>query len=609
MAVSDYSTKGKEIGVADTTLPVNQQAVQGFANALETFKDYSNTKKVNEFGQQERAQYESYVDFSKQAGIIEEGLRLQGESANRSLTPEEQTRVKEFEDMAKMDEDAYKQGVMNRNRYQLNAQRRLRAAITERPDLAEEFRRTSVKEIGTDVSTYALQYYWENLDAAGKALEKKPLSPTDLDKRFETGQEVAKTMSAEEQADFVQTTQIPFARAMMAGDFARADSVLRSYEGKNAGNPAVDQVEQVNGFIAGIDSNLETLDRESALMADANYASVLAADDAAATGARTKLLGLKSALQTQIGQLSSYKGSTVWGNKVDIAITKANKGIERLDAAFNNNYTTKGLQEGAALATQAHLQQASPSVTGQARVAGLYGAKATPETIKQGLSTLALGENVSKVEGGVGFITKAQAIQNPIENHNILVTGLATNVADNAADAKTNYRMYAKSYINATMPYIVDIKATGAGGKTEVRATTDFSDSLNGVFSVTNRNDSFVDELWNNAAEKADTGVHQSLLRVRLQTLNSFSQAAYMELIGNYPELSQYVRPRDFFKSVENNNMTSASPIALVGNPSEADRKRIGTAISLYNQANSEYGGYFAKTNSYLSSVGTKVGE
>jgi hypothetical protein len=357
-------------------------------------------------------------------------------------------------------------------------------------------------------------------------------------------------------------------------------------------------------MVSKIDTTIETFEKESALMADANYSAVLSANPQEADAARKKLLGMRSALETQISQLSSYKGSSVWGDKVDTAISKANKGLERLDAAFDGDYSTEGLMKGAATATESWRQQASPAVTGQARVAGLYGSKATPETIKQGMSTLALGEGVWK---GGGFITKVQAIQNPIENHNILVTGLATNVADNAADVKTNYQIYARSYINATLPYVVDIKPSNAGGKSEVRSTMDFTDSLNGLFSVTNRNDSFVDTLWNTAAEKGDKGTHEVLVATRLQSMNAYSKSAYMELIGNYPDLAEFVRPRDFIK--DSQKLSNTSPLAVVGKYTAEQKARLDIAISSYNQKNSEFRTYVAKTNSYMSSLGLKIGD
>lgn len=606
MAVSNYATQGKDIGVADTTLPVNAQAVQGFADVLGTAKEYVNTKTVQGFEQQERAQYENYIDFSKEAGTIEEGLRLQGEAQNRTLTAEEQARVTEFENMAKMDEEAYKQGVTNRNRYQLNAQRRLRAAITSRPDLAEEFRRTSVKEIGTDVSTYALQYYWENLDAAGKALEKKPLSPTDLDKRMETGKDFIKGRSAEEQADFSNRVERQYTAAMMSGDYARADATLRSYETQYAGDPAMDEVAQVNVLLSDVDSLVETLGREAIKMSDANYASVLAADPAAANDARIKIMGMRSKLESTVSSLSSYKNSSIWSGKSGIAIDKSNRALERLDAAFGKDYSTKGVQENSALAYSAILSNTSPAVTGQARVAGLYGNKATKEMIEQGLATLSLGETLTSKKGS--FITKAQAVQIPLQNHNALVTGLATNVADNASDVKINYAMYAKSYVNATMPFVAEIKPSLAGGMTEVRATSDYTDSLDGVFSVTNRNEAFVEDLWNNAAESRDSGVHQGLAKVRLLALNSYSQSVYMEVLGNYPELSQYVRPRDFVKSASGGRMDVTAPLVLVGNYSKEDEQKLGTILKLYDRADSEYNRYFAKTGSYVSSIGMRIG-
>jgi hypothetical protein len=605
MAVSNYATQGKDIGVADTTLPVNAQAVQGFADVLGTAKDFLNTKTVKGFGQQERAQYENYVDYSKEAGLMQEGIRLQGEAQNRTLTAEEQARVTEFENMAKMDEEAYKQGIRNRNDYQLSAQRRLRAAIQARPDLAEEFRRTSVKEIGTDVSTYALQYYWENLDAAGKALEKKPVSLTDIENQAQMVDAYIKTLPAEQQAEYANTTKRELAIRLARNDLQGASEALRGWSEKAAGSPVADNVADVLSMTASIMSDGDSLNAEISKLSDAKTRAQLFSDPALAEQARQKFMKLRQGMADKAMALSSYSSSSVFNERASAAITRANADIARIDAAFPD-LGTKGLQEGSNVYIAAQMANLSPQIIGRARVAGLSGVGVSKEAVEAGMFTLGLGEKSMKGQP----ITKVEALQSPLQNYNMLITGLATSVADNETDAKKNYGMYAITYVSATLPYVSNLAQGPNKPATEVRAVSDYTDSLDGVLAVNNRNDSFLDGIWNAAAEKGDVETHNIINRARFEALNGYSQSVYMEITQLDPELAQYIRPRNFKASASREGgLVSATPVVVVNAPNEQTKKEAERLIARYYENGSAYKNFYDKTVSYFGARGRAVGD
>jgi len=600
MQASNYATEGKEIGVQDTTMPVNRQAIQATADVLAIGKDYVNTKTVSGFEQQERNQYENYIDFSKEAGLIEEGVRLQGEAKQRTLTAEENARVAEFENMAKMDADAYAQGIRKRNDYQLSAQRRLRSAIMQRPDLADEFRRVSAREIGTDVSSFALQYYWENLDAAGKALQKKPVSATDIENQEQMVNAYVQTLPAEQQAEYASTTKRQLAIAMAAGDFEGAAKALSVWSDKAAGSPVMDGVNDVNSLVASIMGDSDTLSKEIAAMSNAQTRAQLFSDPAMAEQARQKFVSMRQRLSDSVQRLASYSSSSVFDEKSKIAMQKAEAEIARIDAAFPD-LSTQGLQDGSKVYIAAQMANLGPQIIGRARVAGLAGSKASDEAVQAGVFTLALGEKAMQGQ----TITKVEALQAPLQNYNMLVTGLSTNVADNATDAKNNYVQYAITYVSATLPYVSNLSPGPGKPATEVRAVSDYTNSLDGVLAVNNRNDSFVDGMWNAAAEKGDVQTQDKLAGVRLKALNGYSQSVYMEITQLSPELAQYIRPRDFFKSAQREGgLASGTPVVVVNAPNESVKKEAEKLISRYYEAGSAYKGFYDKTVQYVNSRG-----
>lgn len=601
MQASNYATQGKDIGVQDTTTPVNSQAIQATADVLAIGKDYLNTRTVKGFEQQERNQYEGYIDFSKEAGLIEEGVRLQGEAKQRTLTAEENARVAEFENMAKMDAEAYAQGIRKRNDYQLSAQRRLRSAIMQRPDLADEFRRVSAREIGTDVSSFALQYYWENLDAAGKALQKKPVSLTDIENQEQMVNAYVQTLPAEQQATYANTTKRQLAIYVASRDLEGASRVLSEWSDKAAGSPVMDDIGKVNSLTASILTDSDTLSKEISILSDAQKRAALFSDPAAADDARQKFVSLRQRLSLSAQQLASYSSSNVFDEKAKVAMQKAEAEIARIDAAFPD-LSTKELQDGAAVYISAQMANLGPQVISRARVAGLASPKSSPEATQAGMLVLGLGEKVMNGQA----ITKVEALQAPLQNYNMLVTGLSTNVADNASDAKKNYAQYAITYISATLPYVTNIAPGPGKPATEVRSINDYINSLDGVMSVNNRNDSFLDGLWNAAAEKGDSRTQDAITGARLKVLDGYARSTFMDISQLHPELAQYLRVKDFSKTAAKQGVLNNSLLVLVGEPDEATQKEINTVINRY-RVDPAFANFYKKTKEYYEARGQAI--
>ena len=600
MQASNYATEGKEIGVQDTTIPVNRQAVQATADVLAVGKDYLNTRTVQGFEQQERGQYEGYVDYTKAAGVMQEGIRLQEEAKQRTLTAEENARVAEFENMAKMDADAYAQGIRKRNDYQLSAQRRLRSAIMQRPDLADEFRRVSAREIGTDVSSFALQYYWENLDAAGKALQTKPVTYNEITDRTQAIEKYIKTLPAEQQAEYASTTQREVAILMGKKDFEGASKALAVWGDRATGSPVMDDISKVNSITSEIMVDSDKLSSEVARFSDASTRAALFEDPAAAESVRSGMQALRSRMSLNVQKLASYSSSSVFDEKANIAMKKAEAEIARIDAAFPG-LDTKSLMENSTLYAEAEILKVGPNVISSARMAGLYGNKASPEVTRAGLNTLALGDKIFNKQP----ITKAEALLSPLSNYNVLMTGLSTGVADNAADAKRNYVPYTIAYMRSTLPFISNLSPGPGKPATEVRAVTDYTNSMDGVLAVNNRNEFFTDDLWNAAAEKGDKKTQDMIAGVRLNVLNGYSRSVYMEITQMHPELAPYIRARDFNADANKNNMSSV-PLAVVGDMDAGTRKQLDSVIARYRDEPS-YSGFYKKTEAYYNARGQAI--
>jgi hypothetical protein len=598
MQASNYATEGKEIGVQDTTMPVNRQAIQATADVLAVGKDYANTSTVRGFEQQERNQYEDYIDFSKEAGLMEDGIRLQGEAQNRTLTAEENARVAEFESMAKMDADAYAQGLSKRNRYQLNAQRRLRSAIMQRPDLADEFRRISAREIGTDVSSFALQYYWENLDDLGKALEKKQLTKSDVEFQIEQVEAYVKSLPAEQQAEYASTTKRKI--AMLGGNYEAIAAELGVWSQMANGSPVMNTVNEVRGIRTQINDDSETLSREIVALSDSSARASLFADPSKANDARLRFMSLRQRFEDNASRMSSFSSSDVLDEPAKAAMQAAKDNMARIDAAFPD-LSTESLQKGSQVYIAAELGRLGPQIIGRARVAGLANGKVSDAVVQAGMLTFSLGEKVMNNQ----TITKVEALQSPLQNYNMLVTGLSTNVADNATDAKKNYGQYAIAYVSATLPYVVNLASGPDKPATEVRALSDYTDSLDGVMAVNNRNSSFLDGLWNSAAEQGDTRTQDMISYARYQTLNGYSRSIYMDVIQRNPEMAQYIRAKDFVKSASK-DIHARTLVAWVGEPPEAIRKELNAMLSSH-MSDRAYTDFFDKTTEYYKARGQAI--
>lgn len=172
---SNYKTGAVDIGVNAYSKPVNETAVNALGSIFETLTKAEKENRASSFKEQERT-YQREVEAEltaadKGIGLFARGSRLELEAQKRQLTDEENRTLGQYKEAMVSNEEAYAQGRVAYRRYLLDAQSRLRAAITNRPDLADEFRRMSVQELGVDVGNAAMQLWQEDMEylkASGK---------------------------------------------------------------------------------------------------------------------------------------------------------------------------------------------------------------------------------------------------------------------------------------------------------------------------------------------------------------------------------------------------------------------------------------------------------
>lgn len=176
---SNYKTGAVDIGVNAYSKPVNETAVNALGSIFETLTKAEKENRSRSFREQERT-YQREVeaeltDADKGIGLFARGSRLELEAQKRQLTDEENRTLGQYKEAMVSNEEAYAQGRVAYRRYLLDAQSRLRAAITNRPDLADEFRRMSAQELGVDVGNAAMQLWQEDMEylkASGKKENK-----------------------------------------------------------------------------------------------------------------------------------------------------------------------------------------------------------------------------------------------------------------------------------------------------------------------------------------------------------------------------------------------------------------------------------------------------
>lgn len=270
---TNLKTGPVDIGVNAYSKPVNETAVNALGSMFESLTKIEKESKAKKFQQQERTyQAETEAQLGTTAGIFARGARLQQESLNRNLSEDEARELGEYMKAQSSREDAYLQGRKTYRAYLLDAQSRLRAAIQMRPDLADEFRKASVRELGVDVGNAAMQLWQEDMEylkAQGKSESKYDAS--DVMTYAKGWQQQLKEAGSPEYESFSQvaTTAMAIAFSDPTGAMAMIESAGQQVVLKD---PNVKVTSEVSKSIAAIDEIDKQVTQLAALLAsDANY--------------------------------------------------------------------------------------------------------------------------------------------------------------------------------------------------------------------------------------------------------------------------------------------------------------------------------------------------
>ena len=270
---TNLKTGPVDIGVNAYSKPVNETAVNALGSMFESLTRIEKESKAKKFQQQERTyQAETEAQLGTTAGIFARGARLQQESLNRNLSEDEARELGEYMKAQSSREDAYLQGRKTYRAYLLDAQSRLRAAIQMRPDLADEFRKASVRELGVDVGNAAMQLWQEDMEylkAQGKSESKYDAS--DVMTYAKGWQQQLKDAGSPEYESFSQvaTTAMAIAFSDPTGAMAMIESAGQQVVLKD---PNVKVTSEVSKSIAAIDAIDTQVNQLAALIAsDANY--------------------------------------------------------------------------------------------------------------------------------------------------------------------------------------------------------------------------------------------------------------------------------------------------------------------------------------------------
>lgn len=399
---SDYKTGTVEIGVNTYSKPVNTAAIEAVGDVLDIAGKTEKLNRVEKFAQQERtAQANVEAELlaaDKGIGLFARGARLQQESLSRKLTEDEARTLGEYQRASTTMNEAYAQGKVSYRQYLLDAQTRLRSAITARPDLADQFRKMSVQELGVDVGNAAISIWQEDMEylkAAGqdKTSSVKPSDVISLAKSYEdnlikSGSPLAYQFSLGLR-EVYQTAN---------SDPVRANGILEGLMlSMRQKDPEVNITESVNKVMAGVDTVDQTI---------TNFSIGFKAEPTAFIGPNgaARFETFKTQVAQQKKNLLEYRATL--SNALNTrAGEAAQKGIERIDQLLKivgeqEDITPDQIPEMARKAEIAGSNFADRAVS--TRVALVTSPKTTPEN---GTITVSIaGAGTSGINSATGTI-------------------------------------------------------------------------------------------------------------------------------------------------------------------------------------------------------------
>lgn len=344
--MADYSERATQLPeprpVSNVT-PANSALVESAGQMVNLFTEVEKTGKLEREGEITRNNYFNFLSSaSEEVANIAKAERLQSESfAGKPISPADEAFLAAHKQDSDKRKAAYEQGYSRLNDFRLSEESRLRAAIRARPDLGDELRAISQRELGMDVYTSRMKMFSDELKQAQEAAESLAAQ---ADKR--------KTQAMSEVKFNVETIggtvgqiyrdvdiNAP-AGAPNSIEAARANHALLLEAKPELQTEAALQVQKQNVYNAG--KEFDKFVAENGLNDPAEMQSILA-DPARANGV-VKQIDDKISNLSKVSAEVSAMGTGSYKAEAESISKLAAQEIAELEA-LKNNFTPKGIQE------------------------------------------------------------------------------------------------------------------------------------------------------------------------------------------------------------------------------------------------------------------------
>jgi hypothetical protein len=192
--MADYSERATQLPEArpvSNVTPANASLVESAGELVNLFTEAEKTGKQEAYAEQTRNNYFAFLgEATEEVRNIAKADKLSADiRVGKALSPEDEAFMKSHQEALNQNKAAYDQGFKRLRDFRLDEESRLRAAIRARPDLGDELRSISQKELGMDVYTASMKQFGEDLQAAQQAAESAQAA---ADKRVSNAQSRAK---------------------------------------------------------------------------------------------------------------------------------------------------------------------------------------------------------------------------------------------------------------------------------------------------------------------------------------------------------------------------------------------------------------------------------
>lgn len=175
--MADYSERATQLpepNIVSNVTPANAALVEAASGIAESATALEKQGKQEMFAEQSRNNYQDFLG-SAQKEVRDIARADQLEAARMrgvAISEADQKWLAEHQNAVNVNRSAYDQGFKRLRDFRLDEEARLRAAIRARPDLGDELRAISQRELGIDVYTASMKMFNEDLQAAQQAAEE-----------------------------------------------------------------------------------------------------------------------------------------------------------------------------------------------------------------------------------------------------------------------------------------------------------------------------------------------------------------------------------------------------------------------------------------------------